>query len=40
MENTNQIGIWMDHSAYLMEFNTMPFEIQIIECDLTVDEKK
>jgi hypothetical protein len=23
-----------------MEFNTMPFEIQIIECDLTVDEKK
>jgi hypothetical protein len=31
MENTNQIGIWMDHSvAYLMEF-TNPFEIQIIE---------
>jgi hypothetical protein len=24
----------MDHSiAYLMEFNTMPFEIQIIECN-------
>jgi hypothetical protein len=31
----------MDHSvAYLMEFKTKPFEIQIIECDLTVDEKK
>jgi hypothetical protein len=28
MENTNQIGIWMDHSvAYLMEFKTKPFEI-------------
>jgi hypothetical protein len=27
MENTNQIGIWMDHSvAYLMEFKTKPFE--------------
>jgi len=41
MENANQIGIWMDHSvAYLMEFNTKPFEIQIIECDFTVDKKK
>jgi hypothetical protein len=29
MENTNQIGIWMDHSvAYLMEFKTKPFEIK------------
>ena len=41
MENTNQIGIWMDHSvAYVMEFNTNPFEIQIIECDFTADKTK
>ncbi|MFV8366221.1 hypothetical protein [Flavobacterium sp. XS1P27] len=41
MENTNQIAIWMDYSvAYLMEFKTKPFEIQIIACDFTVDKKK
>ncbi|RDI56160.1 hypothetical protein [Flavobacterium glaciei] len=40
MGNKNKIGIWMDHSiAYLMEFETKPFEIQIIECDFTLDEK-
>jgi stalled ribosome rescue protein Dom34 len=41
MENTNQIAIWMDYSvAYLMEFKTEPFEVQIIVCELTVDERK
>lgn len=41
MKNINQIAIWMDYSvAYLMEFKTKPFEIQIIVCEFTVDEKK
>lgn len=39
MEKTRKIGIWMDCSrAYVMEFNTRPFEIHTIVNEFRVQE--
>jgi stalled ribosome rescue protein Dom34 len=40
MKNTNQLGIWMDHSvASLIEFTVKPFEVQTILCEFPLEEK-
>jgi stalled ribosome rescue protein Dom34 len=40
MRNTNQLGIWMDHSvASLIEFTVKPFEVQTILCEFPLEEK-
>jgi stalled ribosome rescue protein Dom34 len=40
MKNTNQLGIYMDHSvASLIEFTVKPFEVQTILCEFPLEEK-
>jgi hypothetical protein len=41
MKTVKKLGVWIDHSiAYLMEFTNNPFEIQTIESNFSINEKK